>query len=669
MLGRVFVETADYRTLIESTDSTIVVGRRGTGKSALAIRLARHWDTMDHVDVRKISPEDYQTISLRPPSGQFGDRFNLIRAGMKIAWRYALVMEATSALSPHYRFPRDGEYRALISRARSWTASGRDTSDRLVATLRESTDMELPPESRIGALANELKIREMEELLAAACSSLPRRVIFLADRLDEGYEPDQVGTGIVDGLIQAAIDVKTTIPEIRPYIFLRDNIFRSVRNLDPDYSRNIEGTVLRLHWDERNLLDFATRRMKVAFDIKEEATQRIWNSCTTGNLRGQAGFKSMLRLTLYRPRDLLLLLNETFRIAKDRGLSLDHTRRASEQISEDRLDDLRKEYGAIIPSLKLLISKFEGTKPEWSKGEAVDLIAREIGDAEQPSIVRQDIEVIGSPTTAIDILVSVGFLGVYDKINGRFVFRHDGRGRPDLDTVDRLLVHPCYWIALKCADEVIPTTGHVEDIYDEYDIGVPSPEAKAIRDTQIENVIRELDSIPLGPDGSEDFEKWCVKAIRICFMKGLANVERHPNRNALRRRDIVATNMEDGIVWRRIRTDYEVRQVVFEVKNYVDPKSDDFRQVGSYLGGDYGKLGFLVTRGDEVNLRKGHDIEWVREMYNSDQRYLVIKITGSYLCRLLRKLKLPVRHDRVNNALSKLLDTYIRNYLVGQESR
>lgn len=42
MLGSAFIETADFRTLIETDDRTIVVGRRGTGKSALFIQLNEH---------------------------------------------------------------------------------------------------------------------------------------------------------------------------------------------------------------------------------------------------------------------------------------------------------------------------------------------------------------------------------------------------------------------------------------------------------------------------------------------------------------------------------------------------------------------------------------------------------------------------------------------------
>ena len=38
-----FIETPEYRSLLESRDSTVVVGRRGTGKSAMYLKLAEVW--------------------------------------------------------------------------------------------------------------------------------------------------------------------------------------------------------------------------------------------------------------------------------------------------------------------------------------------------------------------------------------------------------------------------------------------------------------------------------------------------------------------------------------------------------------------------------------------------------------------------------------------------
>jgi hypothetical protein len=43
MLGRAFLETAEYRTLIETSDRLLIVGRRGTGKSALTQALEHYW--------------------------------------------------------------------------------------------------------------------------------------------------------------------------------------------------------------------------------------------------------------------------------------------------------------------------------------------------------------------------------------------------------------------------------------------------------------------------------------------------------------------------------------------------------------------------------------------------------------------------------------------------
>ena len=86
----------------------------------------------------------------------------------------------------------------------------------------------------------------------------------------------------------------------------------------------------------------------------------------------------------------------------------------------------------------------------------------------------------------------------------------------------------------------------------------------------------------------------------------------------------------------------------------------------SYLSGEYGKLGFIVTREETIDLYSDRDVEWVRELYLSHE-IIVIKLTGKYLVKLLGKLKNPQKHDVVNNALHTLLDTYSRLYLAGQK--
>lgn len=155
------------------------------------------------------------------------------------------------------------------------------------------------------------------------------------------------------------------------------------------------------------------------------------------------------------------------------------------------------------------------------------------------------------------------------------------------------------------------------------------------------------------------------KAIRICFAKGLRNVELKPNKLAKSRRDVVATNLGEGDAWRRIYDDYGTRQVTFEIKNYPGLEASDYQQVQSYLTGEYGRIAFVVTRDDTVDLYANKDVEWVREMY-TNHRALIIKRTAKFFTNLLQKLRNPQKHDTVNNALHRLLDTYTRLYLGGQ---
>ena len=311
MLNGAFLETADFRTLIETSDRTIIVGRRGTGKSALAIKLEKYWSKSDDIQVIRVASEEYQTIGLRPWVSQFGHKFNLIRAGSRLAWRYSLMMESALRLSPRYKFKRTDAYDELHLRIDEWRDYGRTISDRLRTLLRKKIDMTSDVETRIGDFAVTLDIEHVTNTLARACKTAGVSVVLIIDRLDEGYEPDDKGIGLIDGLVQGTIDLKTRIPGVRPLIFLRDNIFRSVQMHDPDYSRNIEGHTLRLHWDPETLFSFASKRLQLAFGLTTEVTRRIWDSCTAGDLKGKEGFQKCLHLTLYRPRDLLSLVKRS----------------------------------------------------------------------------------------------------------------------------------------------------------------------------------------------------------------------------------------------------------------------------------------------------------------------------------------------------------------------
>ena len=145
------------------------------------------------------------------------------------------------------------------------------------------------------------------------------------------------------------------------------------------------------------------------------------------------------------------------------------------------------------------------------------------------------------------------------------------------------------------------------------------------------------------------------------FAGKLSNPELHPNKDAIQRRDVVATNMAKDGFWRRIYDDYSTRQVIFEVKNYITLKTQDFRQALSYSGGSYGRFIIIVTRSENEGITDV-DKGWISEMYHT-QNCLRFIVPAIILSRCISKLKKAIRYDYTEHSLNKRLDTFCRSYL------
>ena len=667
MLDQAFLETTDYKSLLESNDRCVVVGRRGTGKSALVHKLNQYWVSQKKTFVVNVSPEEDQIIGLRGIFSSFGNNFIHIKAGSKIAWRYALYMEIATELNKHYKLQKIVNRSELGAKLRFWGNSHQNISSKLRNTLLKAINKELAPEENIANLASNLNIDVIEKELVSIFKESTQDVVLLIDRLDEGYTPDGTGVALVDGFVQAVIDLNSKFKNhVRGIVFLRDNMYRSIVIKDPDFTRNIEGQVLRLHWDEYGLFNMVCNRLRVAHNNNQENNARLWDFYTARELKGREGFRFALRLTLYRPRDILVLLNNAFlhAAAQDRNeIVMEDIDLTAKSISENRLYDLEKEYESIFPALKLFTSSFSSGSAKISSSKAQEKFKRVLNKDDHEITLQRDLAIFEDSSQVLQRLYSIGFIGVYDKASGSFVFCHDGRDPAKQISEDsEMLIHPCYWLALNLSDNSLERD-QAENIYDEYDIKVSSVSEEQRR-TRIGQILEEIKDINHGLSDCHAYEDWCFQALKLIFAGVLSNIELHSNKNGRQQRDIIATNMAVVPVWRRILDDYGTRQVIFEIKNYVDLSADEYRQMNTYLANDHGRLGFIITRSKDNNLEKGKELDWAQELYFNHGKKIVIKLSEHYLTKYLSKLRSPQKHDAANIELNKLIDTYIRQYLI-----
>jgi hypothetical protein len=671
MLDRAFVETSDYGSLVKTRDFNFVVGRRGTGKSALFRKVADHFDQdKSYLLVRAAAQED-QALLFQNMLSRFGSDYQSLRRVSRIAWKIHLLIEVAKKLQAYYK-TRSSDVFAYLSNYLLRHASLAQRPGMLrCAGIVESC---LPSDTRgvTGAIAQYFDIENLRVAVQVALEHAGLSAVFLYDGLDEGWSPDVLPTAVIGGLAKAAAELVESDPALYPVIFVRDNVFRALGELDTDFTRHIEGSAIRLHWEEASLLHLVAQRLRVAFAVDHENDIKVWNRFGQKQLAGREGFRRALRNTLYRPRDILTLLNSAYQLASREGRSSlieQDIESSANGISRARMDDLVKEYDRVLPGLRHFVKVFSGGPAVRRVDEMIEMLDEAISSASCDQPGTSDFALFNDAREIFFALYSVGFIGVGSSEVGAFTFCHDGStvSAGDVGSQPFATIHPCYWHALAVVFPEDPSVVVVH-INDEHDT-VVAPEPAQARTRLLGTITEDLPRTPRGMEGSVAFEKWVLRVVKVLFDGKLANAEAKPNPGALQQRDIVATNVAERGFWKRIHADYGVRQVVFECKNYDELTADDYRQVLSYSGGEYGKFAIVVTRNDKEYLSE-LDQQWIRELNHKHDGRIVMPLPAELLSRSIKKLRNMARSgDYAEDVLGKRMDMIVRRVLNVPHSR
>lgn len=670
MLEKAFVDTTDYQTLLANQDFNFVVGRRGTGKSAICKKL--HQNFIENKNIMLITeiPKEHFILEYQYLLNKVANDYRVAKAISKLVWKNHILLEVIKKIKIHYKGNKiiitDEFLRSYYEKHKNIIDC--DVAARYTTILREivnnnSSGPELP-----SIIASTYQTDKVEVSVKKTLSDIGSLVVALYDGLDEGWTPTIIATAILGGLAAAASDFSNSHSNIHITLFIRDNMFRSLANLDGDFSKHIEGNTIRLHWDENSLLNLIAKRLRFILKMEDvESDIKVWNRFAARELSNRNGFQSCLKNTLYRPRDILVLLNSAYQVAAREGREnivgkdIDISART---ISQNRLSDLLKEYETVLPGLKDFISPFHGCPASNTYSSVISILNDACSNTDYSKPESIDFALFNSGKEIFSALYSIGFIGVLDNTTGGYVFCHDGSAAGTLSIPHEQLtiIHPCYWKALEVTDE-LSSNEIIVQINDEHE-GQDKNELGDIRLKRLGSIIGELPKIPLGHDGSEEFPLWVLKSIRILFAGKLSNIQPNPNKGGIRQRDIVACNLGNSSFWNRILTDFQSRQIIFEVKNYEVLKSEDFNQILSYStgeSGEYGKFIIVVSRNSNEN-PSSVEIGRIKSLWFEHQRRIMI-LPAQVIARCLSKMRSQRKYDYTDDYLSKTMDTYARSYL------
>ena len=675
MLEEAFVETSDYSALKNTDNFNFVVGRRGTGKTALYLKLTSDFTDQTHLFLHTVQPQEHDSLALLGLIRRLNlNTYGETRSALRVLWRISILFTVATDLCRNWKVKDTQDYgkmQSFIHKRRHLIS--KNELQRCYDLLKEVTQECRSSEELPGLIASKFELSTLEASVRNGLDISNTRAVFLFDGLDEGWGIDTLAVGILGGLAIAIAGFKDSRLPIHGEVFVRDNIFRSLAALDSDYSRHIEGNTLRLHWDEDSLLNLITSRLRITHNLQQiESNVRVWDRFAHRELKGRDGFLRCLQHTLYRPRDLLVLLNSAIVIAQRAGrteIIENDIQKTAMQVSEDRLSDLMKEYENVFPGLRIVADSLVGSdafQPLDSIRTRFDNLVDEL-DYSQPH--SGDVAILGNGSQILDALFSIGLLGLVETGRNVVRFCHDGARSSisDLSDERHVAVHPCYWKALNVhTGDVSPEV--LVQIHDDYEARANTT-APAQRVRLLGQLVADLPELPPGQIGASAFEEWVLRTCRILFASQLSNFELQPSRGAVKQRDVVASNNAESGFWKRVLDDYQSRQVVFEVKNYEELKTKDFDQALSYSGRQYGSFVVIVHRTEAEGLNSKVRA-WIKEYW--DQHDLIIMtLPVTILARCIRKFRSPSPKNQsyVERVLNKRLDTFQRRYVAQQYGR
>lgn len=453
-----FVASEPFQRLAKKTKS-IVIGRKGSGKSALRSKLSETFKSESNTHVINLSPQ-YNSIKT-----VLNDKEIVENYGKEIffqhTWLRQMMLDALCEVGHNCK----GKYiEGSLEFARNISKELNRTSKDLVENITDilsSIKMKVGNIAELGIhLEKELRnIAEVDSLshhLLNLCESGAKFVI-MVDDLDLGWDNSETANNLLLGLLYASNFLSGMHKNIHTIIFLREDVYSILisQTQHSDKYRNVE----RIRWEKDELIKILESRIiynfkKFGEDIPEQPFTHVFPQ-TVGTTYTD---NWLIDRTLTRPRELIQL-SRYYTESLDSHKPSDMILKESEgNYSSWKLDDLCSEYSNQYPGINEIMTfwktKYFRHKYHLKRDEIDEMLLNILSSVEVNEPWFNEIVDNTDLDSLLSVLYEIGFLGDFvlgGEGGSKTFYSFSDRHAPRFEEVQ---VHPCFRRAVNTVERI-----------------------------------------------------------------------------------------------------------------------------------------------------------------------------------------------------------------------
>ena len=469
-LENYYLQTDQYLRASRS-EVNLVVGRKGSGKTALFIRLRDTTRDDKRNIVVDLKPESYQLLKLKDEILEHlaeGSKQHLITA----FWEYLILLEVTYKLLEKdrnsHRFNHNVSelYEKLenIYKGSEGLSEG-DFSERIMQLSQRLSENYASNfqenESKITGqnLTELLYTHDLKALKETLSRYLEHKhnVLVLFDNLDKSWST--IGVDNTDAItLRCLIDASRKVErdmqkrghEFRCIVFVRNDVYQHLMANSPDYGKEMRAT---LDWSDTDLLRELLRLRLISNlgDVFEGASfQDIWAAISESHVFGEETSSFLIDRSLMRPRNVLKLFSHARAFAvnfRKEKIDQEDFYKGLKTYSQDLLIELDRELSDVFPEAKDLLYYFIDSPSVVSLDQLYSVMSEARISAERHETIR-------------DFLLYHGVIGLRLDDKDQYIFDVGYDLKQILIRVNRLgekarfVLNPAFAPALEIKDQL-----------------------------------------------------------------------------------------------------------------------------------------------------------------------------------------------------------------------